>query len=297
MASRRVHLSAGDRIFTVVNYMFLLFILIIVTYPLIYVVSSSFSDPLASKSGKVWLLPVDFTLIGFKTVLQYPKFLRAFLVTVYVTAVGTAINVVLTTMIAWPLSRKDFYGRGVIMSLYIFTMFFGGGLIPTFLLVKSLGLYNSYWALMLPGAVGVFNMVIARTYFQSNIPIELCEATHLDGGSDLQLIAHVVIPLSAPILAVLTMYYAVGHWNTYFSALIYLKDSEKYTLQIVLRQILILHDEASFGVDIEDQEIARGLFYTMRYALIVVSSVPMLILYPFIQRHFVKGIMIGALKG
>lgn len=290
-------LSAGDKIFMAVNYAFLALILASVAYPLIFVVSSSFSSPIATKAGRVWLWPVDFSLGGYTTVFKYPRFLRSFLNTVYVTVLGTMINVAFTTMVAWPLSRKDFYGRGIISGLYVFTMFFSGGLIPTFLLIKSLGLYNTYWALILPGAVGVFNMIVARTFFQSNIPIELCEATYLDGGTDLQLILRVVIPLSAPILAVLTMFYAVGYWNTYFSAMIYLKDSNKQTLQVVLRQILILQQDYDIASDFDQKQIQMGLFYTMRYALIVVASVPMLAMYPFIQRHFVKGVMIGALKG
>ena len=208
------------------------------------------------------------------------------------------INIALTVMLAYPLSRRTLFGRGVITGFITFTMLFSGGLIPSFLLIKGLGLYNTYWALILPGAVSVYNVIVARTFFQSNIPDDLYEAASLDGCSDIYFMWKIVLPLSAPIIAVLTMFYAVGHWNSYFNAMIYLQDSKKFTLQVVLRNILIANQiDNEMMKDIDAMQKQEGLAQLLKYSLIVVASVPMLLLYPFIQKHFVKGIMIGALKG
>jgi multiple sugar transport system permease protein/putative aldouronate transport system permease protein len=212
--------------------------------------------------------------------------------------VGTTINVILTIALAYPLSRRDLYGRNVFMGLITFTMLFSGGLIPSFLLIRSLGMYNTYWAIIIPGAVGVYNMIVARTFFQTNIPQDLHEAAMMEGCGDFYFLLRIVLPLSAPIIAVLTMFYAVGHWNSYFSALIYLRDPAKKTLQLVLRDILIVNQMGDEMLrDAETQAKMEGLAQLLKYSLMVVASLPMLILYPFIQKHFVKGIMVGAIKG
>ena len=214
------------------------------------------------------------------------------------TVVGTSVNIVLTVMLAYPLSVRDFAGRKVFTAIVTFTMLFNGGLVPTFIVVNNLKLYNTIWALILPTSISVYNTIIARTYFQSSIPYDLYESATLDGCSDIRYIFTVVLPLSKAILAVLVLYYAVGHWNSYFNALIYLKDAKKYPLQVVLRSIIIeANEDQSNMVDVDQLLVRQGLNNLLKYCLIVVASVPMLILYPFIQKYFVKGVMIGALKG
>lgn len=290
--------SKQDKFFNVINMIILWIVLIVVAYPLIYVVSASFSNPQAVSSGKVWLWPVDFTLRGYQVVFQHPDIVRGFLNAIYITVLGTAVQVLITIMAAYPLSRKTLYGKGIITLFFTFTMFFGGGLIPTFILINNLGLYNTYWALILPGAVGVYNVIVARTFFQTTIPEDLFEAGQLDGCSDFRFLLSVVLPLSKPIIAVLVMFYAVGHWNSYFGPMIYLADKELYPLQIVLRNILVQNQfDSKMMMDVASMEQQKGLAELIKYSVIVISSLPMLILYPFIQKHFVKGVMVGAIKG
>ena len=298
-ARGKIGLSSGDMIFTVVNYMLLTLVLLLVLYPLVYVVSSSFSAPAAVTSGRVWLYPVDVTLVGYQTALKHSQIGPSFLNAIVITVVGTFINVMCTIMAAYPLARKTFFGRGALTVFFTFTMLFNGGLIPTFLIVRQFGLYNTYFALWLPGALSVYNMVVARTFFQSTIPDELYEAAELDGSSDLTFLVRIAIPLSMPIIAVLVMFYAVGHWNSFFSAMIYLKDSSKYPLQNVLREILIANrmDDDRMMQDADVMLRKQGLADLLRYSLIVISTAPMMLVYPFVQKHFVKGVMIGALKG
>ena len=293
-----IRLSSGDRIFNIINLTLLSIIMVIVLYPLIYILSASFSNSNAVMAGRVWLFPVEPTLAGYEAVFKNPQIPRSFVNTIYLTVAGTMVNIAFTIMLAYPLSRKTLFGRGVITGFITFTMLFSGGLIPSFLLIKGMGLYNTYWALILPGAVSVYNVIVARTFFQSNIPDDLYEAASLDGCSDIYFMWKFVLPLSAPIIAVLTMFYAVGHCNSYFNAMIYLQDSKKFTLQVVLRNILIANQiDNEMMKDIDAMQKQEGLAQLLKYSLIVVASVPMLVLYPFIQKHFVKGIMIGALKG
>ena len=213
------------------------------------------------------------------------------------TVIGTLISVALTTTAAYALSRKDLPGRGIITGLLVFTMFFGGGLIPTYLIVKDLGLLDSMWAVILPGCVSMSNIIIAKTFFSSSIPIELLEAAQLDGCSNRKYFFNIVIPLSQAIIAVLCLYYAVGYWNQYFSAMIYLKDREKYTLQLILREILIEAQASEAMTDDLEAAQLQEVSEVLKYAMIIVASVPMLVLYPFMQKYFVKGVMIGSLKG
>ncbi|SDD41627.1 putative aldouronate transport system permease protein [Paenibacillus sp. UNCCL117] len=288
----------GDRLFLLGIYLFLTVVMIAVLFPLIFIISSSFSSPQAVVAGKVWLFPVDVTLEGYKAVFRNPQIASGYLNSVFYAAVGTTINVALTVMLAYPLARKTFYGRGFIMVLLVITMMFDGGLIPYYLVVKNLHLLDTRWAMILPGALAVFQVIVARTFFQTTIPDEIAEAAELDGCSDLRFITSVVLPLSKPILAVLTLMYAVGHWNAYFDALIFLKSPELFPLQIVLRNILILSTIDPTMVTNVDQMLAQqGLKDLLKYSLIVVASAPVLIIYPFVQKHFVKGVMIGSLKG
>ncbi|TBL72475.1 carbohydrate ABC transporter permease [Paenibacillus thalictri] len=288
----------SDRWFTIINYVILSLFLITILYPLIYVASSSISSSEAVISGRVWLWPVSPTLDGYAAVFKHKLIWSGFSNSLYYTVAGTLINVIMTILAAYPLSRRDFYGKNVFMFLFVFTMMFSGGLIPTYLLVKDLGLLNTTWSMLLPGALGVWNMIITRTYFQTTIPDELLEASQLDGCTDFQFVWKIVLPLSGPIIAVITLFYAVGHWNSYFNALIYLKTQSLFPLQLVLRDILVQNDVAmNMLMDVQEQAKREGLRELLKYSLIVVASVPLLIVYPFVQKYFVKGIMIGSLKG
>ncbi|MGO4268987.1 carbohydrate ABC transporter permease [Paenibacillus sp. TAF58] len=290
--------SQGDRLFLLGIYMLLTVVLIVVLFPLIFIVSSSFSSPQAVVSGKVWLFPVEFTLEGYKAVFRNPQIVSGYMNSLFYAVAGTAVNVALTVMLAYPMARKTFYGRNFIMVLLVITMMFDGGLIPFYLVVKNLNLLDSRWAMILPGAMAVFQVIVARTFFQTTIPDEIAEAAELDGCSDIRFITSIVLPLSKPILAVLTLMYAVGHWNAYFDALIFLKSPNLFPLQIVLRNILILNTIDATMVSKVDQMLAQqGLKDLLKYSLIVVASAPVLIIYPFVQKHFVKGVMIGSLKG
>ncbi|GIP37031.1 sugar ABC transporter permease [Paenibacillus sp. J31TS4] len=290
--------STGDRFLQAVIYVLLSLILIIVLYPLLFVLSASVSNPEALLRGEVWLLPNGFTLDGYVKVFQDKSILNGFKNTILYTVVGTAVNLVLSIMIAYPLSRRDFYGRNVISALLVFTMFFSGGMIPMYLLMKDLHLLNSMWAMILPGAVSVWNVVIIRTFFQTSIPNEIQEAASIDGCSNLQTLVRIVLPLSAPIIAVMVLFYAVSHWNAFFNALIYLTDSSKYPLQIVLRKLLIQENMDELVSSIDEDKIKRMMQVEgLKYAVVVVANLPVLILYPMLQKYFVKGVMVGALKG
>jgi multiple sugar transport system permease protein/putative aldouronate transport system permease protein len=260
-------------------------------------VSASFSDPAAVIGGKMWLWPVGFNADGYAAVFEHNKIMLGFGNSIFYAVAGTLINVVVTILAAYPMSRKDFAIRNVLMVLFVFTMLFSGGMIPTYLVVKELGLLDTRWALLLPGAMSVWNMIITRTYFQANIPVELLEASQLDGCNDFRFIRSIVLPLSGPIIAVISLFYFVGHWNMYFQALLYLRSQELYPLQLVMREILIQNDVDTAGYGGKDAEELERLKQMLKYALIVVSSLPVLALYPFIQKYFVKGIMIGSLKG
>lgn len=290
--------SFGDRAFGVVNYVMLCFILLIVIYPLVYILSASFSNPAAILRGEIWLLPVDFTLNSYSKVLNNSDILQGYGNTILYTVVGTAINLVMTIMAAYPLSRRDFYGRNAITALIVFTMFFSGGMIPMYLLIRSLGMLDTIWALVIPGAISVWNLVIMRTFFQTSIPFEIQESASIDGCSNLKILTRIVLPLSMPIIAVMILFYAVSHWNSFFSALIYLQDRAKFPLQIILREILIQHDMGDMASRIDDNRLEYLLEVEgIKYAVVIVANLPVLILYPFLQKYFVKGVMIGALKG
>ncbi|MEC0227550.1 carbohydrate ABC transporter permease [Paenibacillus alba] len=290
--------SADDRLFTILNYIILFIFTITILYPLVYIVSASFSSSTAVISGKVWLYPVEPTLAGYEAVFKHRLIMSSFLNSVFYTVVGTTINVLFTLIAAYPLSRKDFMPRNAIMALFVFTMMFSGGLIPSYLVVKELGMIDTRWSLIIPGALAVMNMIIARTYFQTTIPDEVLEAAQMDGCNDFTFVWKIVLPLSGPIIAVISLFYAVGHWNQYFNALLYLKHQELYPIQLVLRDILVQNEvDASMITDVADQAARDGLRELLKFSLIVVSTLPVLIIYPFIQRHFVKGMMIGSLKG
>lgn len=291
-----LQLTSFDRVILVVNNLLLGVALLIFLFPLLNVVSNSLSAGRPVLTGKVILLPIEPTLEHYAAVLTESKILQGYLNSGFYTVFGTMINIALTIMIAYPLSLAHLKGRSLITFLLTFTMFFGGGMIPTFLLVRGLGLVDTRLALLIPQAMNVFYVIMARTYFQSSIPQELYDCSALDGANDFQILRHVVVPLATPIIAVLILYYAVDHWNRFFDGLIYLNRAELYPLQLVIREYVF---RALVEVESETEEAFSVLadMEVQKYALIVLGSLPVIILYPFIQRFFTKGIMIGSLKG
>lgn len=289
--------SSDDRVFDAILYAIAAVIIVIILYPLIFIVSASFSDPTKVLAGEVWLLPKGLNVDAYTNILHNGKIWTGYRNTIMYTVIGTSINLIMTILAAYPLSRPDLPGRGVIMLVITLTMFFSGGLIPIYLLVKDLGMVNTMWALIVPGAIATYNLIVMRTYFQSSIPWELQEAAHMDGCSNWRLLTSIILPLSKPILAVMVLFYAVGHWNSFFNALIYIRDESLYPLQLVLREILLISQsvaEDGANVGLEDKIL---LAESIKYAVIIVSSLPVLIMYPFVQKHFVKGVMIGSVKG
>ncbi|MBF9017437.1 MULTISPECIES: carbohydrate ABC transporter permease [unclassified Oceanispirochaeta] len=296
--NKKIKQLKSDRFFDLVNSIFLGFCVLLVSYPLIYILSASISDHRAVVSGKVWFFPVGFDLTAYKAVFSNKMILSGYSNSIFYMIVGTALSVFLTILAAFPLSRKEFYGRNIFMGIFLFTMLFSGGLIPTYLVVQKLGIIDTRLAMVLPNAMGIWNVIVTRTYLKSTISDELYEAAQLEGCSDIKFLFSFVIPLSGPIIAVMSLYYAVWIWNAYFDALIYLKSRELFPLQIVLRNILILNQtDGGMVKDISVMARKQGLADVLKYALIVVSSAPLLIIYPFVQKHFVKGIMIGSVKG
>ena len=294
------NLTAGDRWFGRINVFIVAVITIIILYPLLFVVFASVSDPRLIFDNPLLLWPRGFTLDGYKRVFDNPDIWRGFGNAVLYTGLGTIVNVMFTTLAAYPLSRRDFKARNAVTILFTFTMFFSGGLIPTYLVNQQLGIINTLWVMILPGAVSVYNMIIMRTYFQQNIPLELEESAFIDGATDMQLLLKVVLPLSAPIMAVMLMFYGVGRWNGYFDAMIYLSDREKFPLQLILREILVqnqMGDAMNQSIMTSGQSDVNAIKQSIKYAVVVVSSVPVLLFYPVVSKYFEKGIMIGAIKG
>lgn len=295
--------TRADKIFLVFVYFFLAIALLIVLYPLIYIVSASISNPHLVNSGEMWLLPKGVTFEGYRTLLGNSSIWRGYLNTIYYTVLGTSINLLVTLPCAYALSRDDFYGRRAFTNFMLVTMVLSGGLIPSYLLIRSLGMLNTVWALVIPGAVSVYNVVVTRTFFQTTIPREMEEAAIVDGCSDFRLFMQIVLPLSTPIIAVMALFYGVGHWNSFFSALIYLSDKSMYPLQMILREILILQDMSSNTVSNVTSEMASMLYSkqqlaeVIKYGVMIVSSLPVIIVYPFLQKYFVKGMMVGSIKG
>jgi putative aldouronate transport system permease protein len=291
--------TTTDRIFLIGVKIMLWIALLVVTIPLIYIVANSFSSASAVSGGRVLLWPIEPSLKAYKVAFGDPQIMQGYLNSFIYAIGGTLISVTLTIAIAYPLSRRTFFGRNVIMSVLIFTMLFSGGLIPTYLVVQDLGMLNTRWAMVIPSAIGVWQVIIARTFFRSTIPDELYEAATIDGASDLRFLWSIVLPLSKPVIAVIALMYAIFQWNSYFDALVYLKDPSLYPLQIVLRNVLILNTVAggSTTQNLAQQLDQQQLANVLKYALIVISSLPVLIIYPFVARHFTKGVMVGAVKG
>lgn len=302
MKTRPVKRCREDVIFDTVIFIILTLILFVVAYPLYWVIISSFSDPTAVSAGKVLLRPMGFTLKGYAEVFKNSQVMRGFFNSIVITFVGVCVNLAVTLPTAYALSRDNFSGKKPITVFYMITMFFGGGMIPTYLVVKNMHLLNTIWALVLPGCLSVYNMIVARTFFKSNISEELYEAGEIDGCTQSRFFFQIALPLSKAIIAIMVLYYGVGHWNSYFSALLYISDQDKYPLQLVLRNILItnqtaLSQTATTAAARAALQEQQQLIDVMKYSLIIISSVPVLILYPLVQKHFVKGVMIGSVKG
>lgn len=293
----KVKKTSSDRIFDIFNYAFIIFITLCVAYPLYFVIIASFSDPTCIANGEVLLLPKGFTLEGYVNTLKNEDVWLGYRNTIFYTLVGTTINISITLAAGYAMSRKDLKGRNIIMLFFAITMFFKGGMIPSYLLMKDLHILDTVWVMLLPGALSVWNMIIARTYFQTNLPDELLEASKVDGCSDFKFFFRIALPLAKAITAVLILYYAVGHWNSYFNALIYLSDRSKFPLQIFLREILIQSDLTLELMQNSNAQNAIDNTETMRYVVIIVSSIPALVMYQFVQKHFMKGVMVGAIKG
>ena len=296
---RRAKISEtrADRVFDVMNYVILTICLLIVAYPLYFIVIASISDPVDVNAGKVFLYPVKVTLDGYRRILEYDSFFTGYRNTLMYTLVGTTVNMALTVPAAYALSRKDLVGRNFFMMLITFTMIFSGGLMPTYLLVRDLNMLDTTWALVVPVAVSAWNLIVARTFFQQTIPDDLLEAAQLDGATNVQFFARIVLPLSKPIIAVMILFYAVSHWNSYSNALYYLRTTGKYPLQLVLRSILFENSMNDMVDDAANLAAQMRLGDLIKYGVIIASSLPLLILYPFLQRYFIQGIMIGAVKG
>nr|WP_308625574.1 carbohydrate ABC transporter permease [uncultured Eisenbergiella sp.] len=289
--------SRGDKVFDIVLISISLLIILVIAYPLYFVIIASFSQPEAVLGGKLRLLPVGFNLESYKMVLTERKVWVGYRNTLLYTVFGTFINLVLTTLAAYALSRKDMPWRTPLTFFISFTMLFGGGMIPVYMVVRNLHLTDTPWAMIIPNAIATYNLLVMKNYFQSSIPEELQEAAAIDGCSHFKTLMKVVLPLSTPILAVIVLFYAVGHWNAFFNAVIYLRNQELFPLQIVLRDILLQNSLEAVGGDLTGmyEKVMRG--ETMKYALIIVASAPVIIMYPFVQKYFVKGIMVGAIKG
>jgi len=290
--------TLGDKTFDVVNVLLCILILLVVLYPMYFVIIASISDPKAVNAGKVFFLPIGIHFKAYRMVFRDPMIVTGYLNSLKYMVLGTTFNLVMTILAAYPLSRRDLKGKGIFTAVLMFTMFFGGGLIPTFLVMNTLGMMNTIWAMIFPGAVSVYNTMVMRTYFTTSIPYELQEAAEVDGCRNFGILFRIVLPLSKPIIAVMILFYGVGHWNSWFNALIYINDTDMYPLQLVLRSILIQNQQSQDMVGELDTLGDRVMLAeTMKYALIIVATLPMMILYPFLQRYFVKGVMVGAVKG
>ena len=294
----RIKESRGDRIFNAVVNILLALCVFICAYPIYLVIINSFSDPDRVAAGEVFAIPVGFTLEAYKEAFTNGELMLGYRNTIFYTIVGVSLNMLLTIPCAYALSKKKIYGNSFIMKMFLFTMYFGGGLIPSFMLMRGLGLTNTWWAVPLTGAVSTSNLIIARSFFSSGVPRELEESAEIDGASILQTFIKIVLPLSKAMLSVIMLYYAVGRWNSFSTDLYYLPMAqEKYGLQMILRQLIILTTKTADLADSEMADYYAKIANQMKYAVIVIASVPLLIIYPFLQKYFEKGVMLGSVKG
>jgi putative aldouronate transport system permease protein len=295
--SKKIRCAYQDTFFNILVYTFAAIVMLIIIYPLYFIVIASFSDPSAVSAGQVWVYPVGFTLDGYRALLANGSIWSGYRNTILYAIAGTFISLAVNIPAAYVLSRRDLMFRRPLTIFFLVTMFFSGGLIPTFLTVQEFGLYNTFWVMVLPFSVSVYNIIVARTFFQSSIPGELREAAEIEGCGNLRFFFTIIIPLSKAIIAVLALWSMVGHWNSYFTALIYLRDRSLYPLQLILRNILVSNQMQSAMGTGEAAQVALRTASLIRYAAIIVSTVPIMCIYPFVQKYFNQGVMIGAIKG
>ena len=295
-----INQGKGYRIFSVFNILLMILICLMIIFPLYYMLIVSISDGAAIMSGQVNFLPVGFSLRAYRAAFKDANFIKSYWNTVVITTCGTTVNLLMTTLFAYPLSRSDLMGRKLLMKIAVFTMFFTGGMIPSYMLVNSLGMNNTYWALILPGAINVYNATIMRTFFEG-IPMDLTEAAYVDGANDVRILWQVILPLSKPILFTLLLFYAVGHWNGFFSALLYLSDKSTYPIQMFVRSVVFSGDTLAMSMASYNSSTEMGAEMLSeegaKYAIILLSMVPILVVFPFVSRYFKSGVMIGAVKG
>ena len=296
--SSKIKMTVGDKVFNSIAISATTLIFLVAIIPLIHIISSSFSSPGAVAGGRVFLLPVELSIEGYKAVFSNNMIGIGYLNTIFYTAAGTGINIVLTMITAYALSCPNLPFKKIIMLMFTFTMLFEAGMIPNYMLLRDLKMLDTRWAMLIPGAIGTYNMIITRTFITTSIPQELREAAEIDGCSDIKYLIHVIVPLSKPVIAVITLYYAVAHWNSYFDGFLYLTNRNLYPLQVILRDILYSNTiDQSAVMDPILMAAKQGMVNLLKHSLIVVASVPVMCIYPFIQKHFVQGVMIGSIKG
>lgn len=294
---KKMKMSKGDRIFTIINAVIMILVCIVVIYPLYYVLLASVTDPVVVNSGKLLLYPEAWYTEGYVTTLEYGPLWTAYKNTIVYTVVGTVVSLICTIPAGYALSRMDLVGRKPIMFLFTFTMFFSGGMIPLYLTIQQLHIYNTIWAMVLPVAVSAYNLIVCRSFFDTSVPIELLEAAKIDGCSDFGFFFKIAIPLSKTIIAVMTLFYATAMWNQFFNALMYLQDYDKMPLQVVLRDLVLMNQANQMGSSGAEMVTRQKLAEQLKYCIVVVAAFPLLCIYPFLQKYFAKGVTIGAVKG
>ncbi|MGI5893677.1 MAG: carbohydrate ABC transporter permease [Candidatus Merdivicinus sp.] len=298
MANNKVKRSKADHLFYIIDYILLALLSVVILVPIINVIAQSVSSPNMVVGGRVFLLPKEFSVQAYRSLLKNSAIVTGYLNTLIYMVSGTLINLVMTVICAYPLARRELVGRNAVMAIFTFTMLFNGGMIPNYMLMKDLHLLDTRWVMIIPGAISVWNMIMARTFFQTSIPSTLYESANLDGAGDFRVLWSIVLPLSKPIIAVLSLFYAVGHWNSYFNAMLYLKSTKLFNIQLVLRNAL---NDIGTMMDttgnVTEQLNAIAAQEVSKYAMIVITMIPVLIIYPFVQKFFVKGVMIGSIKG
>ncbi|MFK0526089.1 carbohydrate ABC transporter permease [Paenibacillus illinoisensis] len=292
----RLYNSPAGKVFDIFNYVMLGILGILTVLPFLYIIGNSFATEAEITERSFFLIPKVFSFSAYEYIFSSSTIFRSIGVSVFVTVAGTLVNLFFTLTMAYPLSRSDFWGRNIMMNMVIFSMLFGGGMIPTYLVIRGLGLLDSYWALMLPGAISAFNLIVVKNFFQQ-MPPGLEEAARIDGCSDLGVLWRIVLPLSKPVIATFALFYAVGHWNNFFSALLYISDSDKWPLQVMLRQIVLLSQASVGDMANMDPNFVQPPEQSIKMAVIVVGTIPILLVYPFLQKHFAKGVMLGSIKG
>lgn len=292
----RLYNSPAGKVFDIFNYVMLGILGILTVLPFLYIIGNSFATEAEITERSFFLIPKVFSFSAYEYIFSSSTIFRSIGVSIFITVAGTLVNLFFTLTMAYPLSRTDFWGRNVMMNMVIFSMLFGGGMIPTYLVIRGLGLLDSYWALMLPGAISAFNLIVVKNFFQQ-MPPGLEEAARIDGCSDLGVLWRIVLPLSKPVIATFALFYAVGHWNNFFSALLYISDSDKWPLQVMLRQIVLLSQASVGDMANMDPNFVQPPEQSIKMAVIVVGTIPILLVYPFLQKHFAKGVMLGSIKG